>query len=293
MLRRFKKKKVLVVGGDSRLGKVLKKKLKKNFIIYETTRRRKKSKKSIFLDLEKIKNFNPDTFFDFVLIIGGVTDYKICNENYKYAYKVNCKNIPEIAKYFLKKGSFLVFVSTNTVFKYTKKIQDKFNKQNLVFNYSKLKFITEKKIFEITKKYKLSKNFSILRLSKNVDRNTPPFNQWIKLLKQNKKFNAFEDLFFAPVLFEDSASVLNKIILKKLNGVFHLSGEKDHNYYSFAKALQKKFKKINLVSKINSKDIGVKLIYNHFITSLKMRRTTNLLKYKPIKLNKVINYLKG
>lgn len=293
MLKKFKRKKVLVIGGDSRLGRVLKKKLNKDFIVYETTRKIKKSKKSIFLELGDIKNFKTNILFDFVIVVGGVTDYKICNNNYNYAYKINCKNIPKIAKYFLKKGSFLLFISTNTVFKYLKKIPNEYDKPNPSFNYSKLKFITEKKISKFAKKYNLTENFSILRLSKNVDKHTSPFNIWIKSLRKNKKFQAFEDLYFAPILFDDSASVIIKIINKKLSGIFHLSGEKDYNYYAFAKLLEKKFNKKNIVSKINSNNIGIKLIYNHYITSLKMKRTNLLLKHKPIKINKIINYLKG
>lgn len=287
------KKKVLIVGGDSRLAKVLKSKLKDDYNVYETTRRIKKTKKSFFLNFENIKNFKTNIFFDFVLIVGGVTDYKICNDNYRYAYKVNCINIPEIAKYFFKKKSFIVFVSTNTVFKYKKKIPDEDDLPNPAFNYAKLKLITEKKIRNIAKKYRLLNRFSILRLTKNVDKKTSPFDVWIKSFKKDKRINAFDDLYFSPILFEDSASVIMKIIKKKLGGIFHISGEKDLNYYSFAKALEKKFHKKKIVYKVNSKDMGVKLIYNHFITSLNMKKTSKQLNYKPIKINSILNYLSG
>lgn len=292
MLKKFKKK-VLIIGGDSRLGLVLKNNLKKKFNIYETTRRNKKSNNSFYLNFKNIKNFNPKIFFDFVIIVGGITDYKTCNKNFNYAYKINCINIPKISELFIKKGSFLIFISTNTVFKYIKKIPNEFDKPNPGFNYSKLKFIAEKKIFRIAKKNKAIKNFSILRLSKNVNKSTAPFDQWIKFIKKNKSFNAFEDLYFAPILFEDSASLIKKIILTESHGIFHLSGEKDFNYYNFAIKLQKKFKKKNLVSKKNSADLGVKLIYNHHITSLKMNRTTKILKYKPVNIYRVLSYLKG
>ena len=285
------KTKVLIVGGDSRLAKVLKSKLKDDYNVYETTRRIKKTKKSFFLNFENIKNFKTNIFFDFVLIVGGVTDYKICNDNYKYAYKVNCVNIPEIAKYFLKKKSFIVFVSTNTVFKYKKKIPDEDDLPNPGFNYAKLKLITEKKIRNIAKKYRLLNRFSILRLTKNVDKKTSPFDVWIKSFKKDKRINAFDDLYFSPILFEDSASVIMKIIKKKLGGIFHLSGEKDLNYYSFAKALEKKFRKKKIVFRVNSKDIGVKLIYNHFITSLNMKKTSKQLNHKPVKVKSILNYL--
>lgn len=292
MLKKFKKK-VLIIGGDSRLGKVLKKKLKKQYIVYETSRRIKKTKKSFFLDLKNINDFKVNIFFDYVLIVGGVTDYKICNNNYRYAYKVNCQNIPKIAKLFITKGSFLVFVSTNTVFKYIKKIPDENDKPNPSFNYAKLKFITEKKITNIAKNLNSLKNLTILRLTKNVDKKTSPFNVWTKSLKNNSKINAFDDLFFAPILFEDSASVILKILKKKTFGIFHLSGERDLDYYSFAKLLEKKFNKKNLVHKVNSKDMGLKLVYNHFITSLKMKRTYLKLNHKPIKISSILNYLKG
>ena len=78
-------KKILLIGGDSRLAKVFfnKYKSKKTFKIQKTTRRPQK-KNSIFLNLNDISKFNNYNGYDTVVIIGGVVDYYECEKNYIY-----------------------------------------------------------------------------------------------------------------------------------------------------------------------------------------------------------------
>ena len=78
---------------------------------------------------------------------------------------------------------FTCFVSTNTVFEKTP--QNEYDEANPKFDYSKMKKITENKII-LFKKEKFKKNY-ILRLTKNVNKKTEPFNSWIKFIKQDKK----------------------------------------------------------------------------------------------------------
>ena len=65
-------------------------------------------------------------------------------------------------------------------------------------------------------------------------------------------------------------------MIKKLPGIFHLSGEKDISYSDFALKLVNYLNlDENFVSVIKSEDIGVKLIYNHHITALNMDITSS------------------
>lgn len=279
-------KKILLIGGDSRLGKIFYNNYNKLYKIYRTSR---KKKIDYYLDLKKVKNFENTTKFDYVLFIAGIVDYQECEKNFDEAKKINLNNIPFLAKKFLNQGSHVIFISTNTVFKSKKKKPREKDKTNPSFNYSKLKDMTEKKLLIFKKNFP---KISILRLTKNIDKNTKPFDDWIKILKNSGKINCFKDLYFAPILFEDSAKIIHKIVSKNLYGIFHLSGKKDLNYCQFAKLLLKKLKMSNKYLKcVTSKTMNVNLVYNHHITSLDMKYTTRKTSIKSIHVSKIINYL--
>tara|TARA_X000000950_G_scaffold286385_1_gene395118 strand:- start:698 stop:1564 length:867 start_codon:yes stop_codon:yes gene_type:complete len=281
-------KKILLVGADSRLSQEFINRYSNKYKIFGTSRRG--DSKFIFLDLINIKNLKKIPYVDFVIFIGGAISYDVCENNFSYAKKINCINIPILAERFLKLKSHVIFVSTNTVFKSSKTIPGENTKTSPGFKYAILKDIAEKKFLKLKNKYK--KQISILRLTKNINKKTEPFNSWIKNLKKNKNITAFKDLYFAPILYSDSAKILNKIIENKAIGVFHLSGEKDINYCDFAKKLiLRSKKKITFVNCQNSNDLKIKLVYNHHITALKMRYTFKKLGVKPVKLSKIINYI--
>jgi dTDP-4-dehydrorhamnose reductase len=237
---------VLIVGGNSRLAQEIKKITKRQKIkIYPSYRNRIKQKLKINL-LEDINFKNIKTYLikkniSAVIFCAGITNYYQCKKDFKKAFLVNCTNTVKLIKFFINLKIFTCFVSTNTVFE-KKNPQNEYAKKNPKFEYSIMKNITEERLISYVKKNKLKKYFSILRLTKNVNKNTEPFNIWIKSLKKNKKVRCFEDLFFAPIRFKDSAQTLLKIAKNKIHGIFHLSGAKDLNYYEFAKLLSKKIR---------------------------------------------------
>lgn len=283
-------KKILLVGGDSRLAKNFFKRYKfsKSFKIFKTTRRFNK-KNCIFLNFSDLSKYDHYEGYSTVIIVGGVVDYNECENKYRYAKKVNCVNIPILAKNFLAKGSHIIYISTNTVFKSKKKIPNEKTKTCPGFKYAKMKDIAEKKLLELKKKYK---KLTILRLTKNLDRNTPPINKWVSNLKKNKQITAFKDLYFAPILYEHSSEIIYKIMKNNYYGIFHLSGIKDISYCDFANQLIKKLgKKKKLLNCVNSSDLNIRLVYNHKITALKMKYTEKKLNSRPVELRKVINYL--
>ena len=283
----------LIIGGDSKLSKKLIPLLELNNIEYNfTSRRKNKSKRSIFLDLENDYDFKIPKNTTCALIIGGVTDYDTCLNEYDYAFNVNCIQIPELFSKLIKKNIYTVFVSTNTVFKFKKKVPNEKNIPNPSFEYSKLKRITEQKLIEISKKINKQKYLGILRLTKNVSKETSPFNTWIKNINHNEQITALKDLYFSPITFEDSSKMLIHLIKKNKSGIYHLSGENDISYSDFAlKFLKFLNKDKKFVISKNSKKLGLKLVYNHHITSLSMRHTSNKLNFYPVSLEEIFKYL--
>ena len=284
-------KKILIIGGDSRLGKVLRSELKKKNIYYEFTSRRNRSKN--FLNLTNIKNFKINKKFTDCIILAGVTNYNLCENNKTYSRHINCKNVSEICKKVLKAKVFLCYVSTNTVINSKKIKPHEKTKPNANFEYAKQKLFVEKKILKYAKKNKLQNLLSILRLTKNVSNDTEPFKSWIHNIKNNNKIPAFDDLYFSPILFESSAKALIKIIKKQKNGIFHLSNELNLNYYQFAK---KMFRFLNIsqdnLIRTNSKKMNVKLIFKSKQSALSMKYTKKNLKQNYINIKQIFLYIK-
>lgn len=283
----------LVIGGDSKLSKKLIPLLENNKIKYKfTSRKKNRSKNSIFLDLSNTDKFKIPKNINCALIIGGVTNYDTCLNEYDYAYNINCIQIPKLFSKLIQKKIYTIFVSTNTVFKFEKKVPNEKNIPNPTFEYSKLKRITELKLIEISEKNKRKKYLGILRLTKNVSSETSPFDTWIKNINKNKPITALKDLYFSPITFEDSSKMLINLIKKRKPGIYHLSGENDISYSDFAfKFIKYLNKDNNLVISKNSKQLGINLVYNHYLTSLSMKYTLNKLNLHPISLQEIFTYL--
>jgi len=69
------KKKILVIGGDSKIGKYLVPFLKKNnYLVISTSRNKKRlNKNKIFLDLSKIDNFTIPNNIDATIFLASIT----------------------------------------------------------------------------------------------------------------------------------------------------------------------------------------------------------------------------
>ena len=284
------KKKILIIGGDSRLGKVLKFELKKEKIKFVATSRKKNSKN--YLDLNDINDFKINQNFSACVILAGITNYNDCEKKKNKSRLINCKNIIQISKKILNKNIFLCYVSTNTVFKSKSKSNEK-STPRPNFEYARQKYFVEKKLSNYVKNKNKSDLFSILRLTKNVSKHTEPFKSWILDIQKGNKIKAFDDLYFSPILFENSANMIKKILNKKVAGTFHVSNRYNLNYYQFALKL---FSYLNLdkkkLIKINSKKQKINLIFKNKQAALSMMYTKSVLKTNYVNLIQILSYIK-
>ncbi|NER34654.1 MAG: sugar nucleotide-binding protein [Oscillatoria sp. SIO1A7] len=284
----------LIVGGDSRLARELTPLLQREQKeVFLTTRRNVVLQNNqLFLNLPNTQDFEVPSGTDSVVIAGGVISYDECVNKFDYAYDVNCNAIPKLVEGFLRDNIYVCYISSNVVFK--KDFPPK--EDELVcpgFEYAVLKAEAEKKLLNVAAKLGKSRNISILRFTKNVSYDTSPFKNWINSIRSGLKINAFNDLYFAPIRFVDSAMAIKTIIEQKPNGIFHLSGEKDISYYEFALGLFDHLSlSRDLVVNVSSADVGVNLIYNHPVTALNMNFTSQVLGLKPVSLDTVYDYLK-
>jgi dTDP-4-dehydrorhamnose reductase len=152
----MKKTKCLIIGGDGLIGNYFFRNLKKDQLtIYKTSRKKIRTirlSKTIYFDLENIKDLFFLKKFDSILICAGIDGIKNCENNKKLSQEINVSSIAKIINFFDNNSIHYVFFSSTQVFKnpYLKNsIDTKLDPQNL---YGMQKMKIEKKI---NKKYGL------------------------------------------------------------------------------------------------------------------------------------------
>lgn len=227
--------------------------------------------------------------YNTVIFCAGIFDYQKINRNYLFSKKINVENTINLIKKFLIKDKFVCFLSSNLVFQSIKQ-PNELSKPNSKFAYSHFKILVEKELIKFSKKKKLFNKICILRMTKNIDHNTRPFDQWIKTINDKKKIYPFSDMFFSPIRFKDSCMSIYKIINKKISGIIHLSGAKDLSYSEFAIALMnaKKINHKNLLEHTTTKKSKKKIFYKNKYTKLSMTYSKKKLGMRPVNFKKVI-----
>lgn len=265
---KINKKRILIVGSDSLIGKKLFNQLRYlGHKVYETSRR--KSKGKFFLDLEDL---NSNLFFlpkvDIVVICAAMTKINECEKNPDKARKINFVSPIRIANYYLKQNSRIIFLSTSAVFSGSRQklFPNSVTRPKTI--YGKTKADTEKSLI------KCNGNIAIARLSKIINKENSIFSSWLNQLKSGKKIQAFKDHFFCAINLDLVLKILLKIIFSSKRGIYNISSKNDISYFKaanlFALLLNKKIEYVIPESIKNSK-IDKKNV--HKFTSLNCQRT--------------------
>ena len=261
------KKKILIVGGESNLAKNFMFFLKKKNIKFLYTKKRHKNK-ILSLNLNNIKNFKVPDNISFAVFFAYKSNINYCEENFRKAYLINVKNTFELAKKFIKKKIFFLFLSSNLVFNNSVKNRYENTKKIPITNYGKMKSKAEDLIYKFCQKKKLDSYFSILRITKVLDKNFNPVLNWKKTIDQNRVLEVPCDIYCCPI----NLSSLNDSILKILKyyskGVHHLSGKKEYSYYELVKKLFNRKISNKLIKKISSNDLQKKIVNSNIKTYL-------------------------
>ena len=286
---------ILIIGGDAKLSKELKKKLITNKIDFvETSKKNKKNNDKItYLNYDDIESFIIPEKIEKAVVVAYISSYSIFENNHDYSKLICTVKIPYIVEQLLKRNIYTCFISSNAVFSGTKSIPSEYDTPSPSFHYGIYKSKTEEAILRISEKLKKNKFLSILRLTKNVSKDSSPFNQWIENINKKKNINVFKDLYFSPILFSKSAEIVFKLLSAQNEGIFHFSGESDISYHEFANGFFN-FANINkeLMKISSSEKLGNKIYYTNHITSLNMKLTQNILNIKPMELLEIYIYLK-
>jgi len=166
------------------------------------------------------------------VFLSALTGFKPCEDDPYRAFKINVRKTSEAVAVLNAIGIPVTFLSSSAVF--GKRDSEK-NEQALTHPesvYGTAKMLAERDILSTPK----SGN-SVVRLTKVFDKNLPIFRQWRESVQTENKIVALKALRLAPLPLSFVIDHLERIIEGRVEGVTHLTSDKDLSYYELAKAL--------------------------------------------------------
>jgi dTDP-4-dehydrorhamnose reductase len=280
----------LIIGGDSFVGKSVISSLQNSGNkVYSTTRRNENlSFNKFFLDYTDQSYKKIPEFIDYIYIIASTTPIEECES--ELANLISKVYIPKLAEFFISKGKYITFISSNAVFDGDKPWPEEDDQPTPNITYGIQKKESEDRLFDIADKYNAIKKLSIVRITKVLSIITPPIPNWLTMWELKKSVYPFLDLIFAPISLQFVGKSLAFIGQNLLFGKFHLSGSNNISYVDLAKAIaEKKGINLDLIKPTFSYNEGIKLYFKPVYSGLSMKNTTKATGIAPQTLKNVVS----
>lgn len=224
---------VLIVGSDSLIGGALGVHLQSlGYSLLKTSRRKDQINDSlIYLDLEdddcslRLDNLED---LDVCFICGAFNSLDYCHRHPEKTTLVNVHNTFKIAEQLVKKGVFVVFLSTNLVYDGSKAFVKNSELVSPRTEHGRQKAEAERRLLA------LGDGVSVIRLTKIFGPEMHLLQSWISDLQQNKPIHPFLDKVVSPIALPFAIGVFTQVIEARVPGVIQVSGEKDITYADLA-----------------------------------------------------------
>lgn len=216
----------LVIGCDGRIGHALLDQLKsRGESVIGTTRRKSKSTDQYHLDLKQPSDIAPlSRMADVAYFCAGNTSILQCERQSKETRRINVEALRYITAELLKKGVFIIFLSTDLVFDGFQPFPAAEDQLNPVNEYARQK--REIEAFLAPHMHQAA----IVRLGKVLFSDHPLFMSWINQLQNGMMIAPFHDQRFAPICIDFALQVLMQIGTCRHNGIWHASSRDDISY---------------------------------------------------------------
>jgi dTDP-4-dehydrorhamnose reductase len=177
---------------------------------------------------------------NWVVNCAALADLDACEEDPELARLLNTDLPYQLAKACLTRGIKLLHLSTDAVFDGQKDgFYTELDEANPLGIYALTKFKGERAVLTENKNAIVARvNFYGWSLSGRRSLAEFFFNN----LTNNKSMSGFTDAIFCPMLVNDTARVLIKMLQKGLSGLYHLVGSQAMSKYQFGIELARKFK---------------------------------------------------
>jgi dTDP-4-dehydrorhamnose reductase len=279
----------LVVGGDGLIGKQLVRAAQSpDRIVVGTSRRKADDQPFVDLNIgefEQALAVAPDV----AILCAAVTSMQKCRDDPASTYRVNVEETTRLAARLLEAGSFVIFLSSNTVFSGAEPRPIESHRWAPNTEYGRQKVCAEKALSGLPD---AGRRLAIVRLSKVVAPDAGIAAGFLERLYKGEECRAFCDLKMAPVSLSYVVTGLLMIGAQRRQGVFHLSGEEELSYFDFARKLAAHVGvRSSLVVPVSSNDTMVEVLFRPEFPALGMSGTKNALGLEPESLDNALGFL--
>lgn len=223
-------KSTLVIGSDSCIGAALTQ-ASGSSKIYQTTRRKNTiSPNRIYLDLNQdLAHWHAPEIPAVAYFCAGITSPEECHRNKTGSTKINVDQTLTLAKWLIREGAFVIFISSNLVFDGTIPFREADEPVCPKTEYGRQKAEVEKQLLSF------GSSVAILRLSKMFGPNNNLINKWKNTLEQGQTIFPFLDMSVSPLPLFFIIQTLKRIAELRLAGITQVSGNQDISYEEIAR----------------------------------------------------------
>lgn len=278
---------ILIVGGDSFVGKGLADFLSaKNHTIIQTTRRRDTvGGNRHFVDMAAPQEAILP-IASVAIICAAEARVAFCEEHREESRRINVDGALTLARRLHRSGAHVIFLSSDKVFDGLRPMR-RFDEAPVPkTEYGRQKAMAEAQILA------LGSGISVVRMAKVVSPKLDLLQSWTAALKAGRVVTPFKDLQLAPVSVDTVGGIIDGIIGKHIDGIFHASSSEDKSYVALANALVKSLgSDISLIRPVVSSTILPVSVPHCPNTTLDMSREAKLFGIKQIGFRQTIDPL--
>ena len=201
-----------------------------------------------------------------VYICAGITGLEKCRKDPTGTSRINVENTICLAESMMRKGTFVVFLSTSQVFDGSIPTVPAHTPLNPKSEYGRQKAAVE------TYLNQWPEQAAIVRLTKVVGPDSI-FSEWAQSLFKDQPIRPFTDMVVSPIPLMTVISTLRLVGDQRLGGIWQISGDHDICYYDAAMKCGKAFGvDLNLIQPFTTGAAGLRLEVNPANTTMATER---------------------
>ncbi len=229
-------------------------------------------------DFDKIEEIISNEKIELIIHCASIANVDYVETHKEEAYQNNfigTKNIVDLSeKYRIK----LIQISTNAVYDGNNPLYSEDCLRNPINYYGKLKVMEEDYVMEKLKKFVIIRPILMYGWNDFLERENP-FTWQLRMQKENKDILLVNDIYSNPLLANDCADVILKIIEKDLIGIFNVAGNEIVSRYEFGLK----------IAEFTGYDINkIKSVPNSYFKEIAPRPKNTA--FDIGKINKILNY---
>ncbi|HOL48840.1 MAG TPA: SDR family oxidoreductase [bacterium] len=291
-------KKILITGSTGLLGRTLIFENKKFEIIagyfpennYSTLKYVNKKYLLDIRDFKEISRIIDSEKVEIIIHCALLANVDYVEKHREEAYQTNfigTKNIVDLCK---DREIKFIHISTNAIYDGRNPLYSENSQRNPINYYGKLKVMEEDYVIENLDDYVIIR--PILMYGWNdLNERENPFTWQLRMQKENKEIFLVNDIYSNPLLVNDCAKIILKIIEMKLNGIFNIAGSEIVSRYEFG---------LKIAEQTNYEKSRIKPVPNSYFkeiaprpknTSFDITKIKTLLNYIPANIETGIKFL--